>query len=135
MIVIGAIVSNALGFLAFKLVHQACVTWSGDVQSCVIVGPVQLFVVMHVHLVPVLVSAFAFFLVSCRVGRADDPTLLALGSLVYAALSWLLSQWWAPEDAMAVVFGGASALVYFHWRQRAKSPNNALHATRENARA
>jgi predicted tellurium resistance membrane protein TerC len=136
-IVLGAIVANAVGLIAFKLVHRLCVIWSKGIDACVTVGKVQPFIVMHAHLVPVLASAFLFFVISCRIGRVREPTMAALGILTYSAVSWSMTHftWVAPQEAMAVVFAGACALVYFHWRQNRRSPNNALHATRENARA
>jgi len=92
---------------------------------------------LHAHLVLVLVSAFAFFLIACRVGRVREPLLAASGLLAYSTVSWSLAEltWVTPQEALAAVFAGACALVYFHWRHNRNSPNNALHATREDARA
>jgi hypothetical protein len=135
--ILGAAVANAVGFIAFRLVHRLCAIWSKGGDACVTVGNLQLFVVMHAHLVLVLVSAFAFFLFACRVGRVREPLLAASGLLAYSTVSWSLAEltWVTPQEALAAVFAGACALVYFHWRHNRNSPNNALHATREDARA
>lgn len=135
--ILGAAVANGVGLVAFRLGHRLCATWSKGGHACVTVGNVQLFVVMHAHLVLVLVSAFVFFLIACRVGRVREPLLAASGLLAYSMVSWPMGEltWVTSQEAMAAVFAGACALVYFHWRHDRNSPNNALHATREDARA
>jgi hypothetical protein len=139
MIALGAIVSNAVGDIAYALVHQLCVKWWGGEDVCVTVGKLQFFVMQHAQLVPVMVSAFVFFLVSCRVGHVAGSTLPALGVLVYSGISWTLAEAAfrsvTPQEALAVVFSGASASVYFNWQMNRALPNSALHATREDARA
>src|SRR4051794_25554707 len=117
--VTGAVISNVLGGVVAELIHQVCVHASGDYGACVLVGKVQPFLVLHAQLLPVMLSAFGLFLISCRLGHAAGSAFPSIGVLIYSGVSWLMAEASirvAPEESLAVVFSGALAAVYVNCR-------------------
>jgi hypothetical protein len=133
LIILGAVISNAIGRIAFPINERLCIAWSADSGVCTIANGVQSLIAMNAHIVPVLVSGFLFFLGGCRIARRNQALMPAVGIVLYSAISWSMAQYWeftgvTPQEALAVVFSGACALLYFHWRPA--SPNKTMEPTR-----